>query len=250
MPSQTNPARSLTTTGYAILGVLAIKPRTAYELALEMRHCFEYFWPRDDARVYKDAKTLAAGDLVTAQKEFIGKRPRTTYSITAQGRKALEQWLAGPSQPATLEFEGLIKVFLARFGTLDQLLATVQQVQADAEYRLRVATNVRQIYLEGCAPFQDEFVHVWAFVYDFQVSNFQMLHAWATRTIGELKTWKDLSPEAKREKGLQLFEKKRPARWLKADLEKQTIDVPALPGMYRRRLHEGRPLAAGHDLIP
>src|SRR5260370_29555811 len=187
----------LTTTAYAILGVLAIKPRTAYELALEMRHCFEYFWPRDDARVYRDAKTLAAEDLVKAHKVFIGKRPRTTYSITAQGRKALEQWLASPSQPATLEFEGLIKVFLARFGTLDQLLATVQQVQADAEYRLRVATNVRQIYLEGCAPFQDEFVHVWAFVYDFQFSNFQMLHAWATRTIAELKPGRPLSAEGK-----------------------------------------------------
>jgi hypothetical protein len=94
---------------------------------------------------------------------------------------------------------------------------------------------VRQIYLEGCAPFQAEYVHLWAFVYDFQISNFQMLHAWATRTIVELETWTDLSPEAKRERALQLFERKRPARWLTANLQKVTSDVQALPGMYRQR---------------
>src|SRR5712692_9567661 len=247
MPSTTAPSKTLTTTAYAILGVLAIKSRTAYELAMEMRHCFEYFWARDDARVYRDAKTLAACGLVTSERQMMGKRPRTTYSITEQGRRELSGWLAEPSHGPSLDFEGLIKVFFARFGTLDELLQTVRQVQADAAYRLRVATNVRQIYLEGCAPFQDEYVHVWAFVYDFQVSNFQMLHAWATRTIAELKTWKDLSPEAKREKGLQLFERRRPARWLRADLEKPTSDVPALPGMYRRRLQGSRLLAAGHD---
>ena len=49
----------LNTTCYAILGVLAIKERSAYELAQEMQHCFEYFWPRADARVYDDARRLA-----------------------------------------------------------------------------------------------------------------------------------------------------------------------------------------------
>ena len=56
MPKTAN--LKLTTTQHAILGVLAIAPRSAYELALEMRHCFEYFWPRDDARIYAEAKTL------------------------------------------------------------------------------------------------------------------------------------------------------------------------------------------------
>ena len=238
MASSSGASRALTTTSYAILGVLAIKPRTAYELALEMRHCFEYFWPRDDARVYRDAQSLTDGGLVISDKQFIGKRPRTTYSITTEGRQALQVWLSSPSQPASLDFESLIKVFLARFGTLEELLATVQQVQADAEYRLQVATNVRQIYLDGCAPFQNDYVHVWALVYDFQVSNFQMLHAWATRTLAEISTWTDLSPEAKRERGLQLFEKRRPARWLKENLGKSTNEVPALPGMYHRRRHK------------
>jgi hypothetical protein len=139
-----------------------------------------------------------------------------------------------------LGFEGLIKVFLARFGTLGELLETVRQVQADAAYRLQVATNVRQIYLDRCAPFQDEYVHLWAFVYDFQVSNFQMLHAWASRTIAELENWADLAPEGKRENAIRLFETRRPARGLRPDLARPVIEVPAMPGMYFRRRQAAR----------
>ncbi|HEX6511169.1 MAG TPA: PadR family transcriptional regulator, partial [Chloroflexota bacterium] len=157
--------RELTTTAHAILGVLAIKPRTAYELAVEMRHCFEYFWPRDDVRVYSDARVLAGRGLAMAERIMVGRRPRTTYSITPAGRRVLRGWLARPSRPVALEFEGLVKVYLARFGTLDQLRTTIRHVQSDAAYMLQVATNVRQVYIEGCAPFQDEYIHVWAFVY-------------------------------------------------------------------------------------
>src|SRR5262249_22633354 len=101
----------ITTTGYAILGVLAIKPRTAYELAAETRHCFEPFWPRADARVYADAKALAAGGFAIERKTAVGKRSRTTYSISAKGRRALARWLDAPSRTFSLEFEGLIKVY-------------------------------------------------------------------------------------------------------------------------------------------
>lgn len=222
----------VTTTAHAILGVLAIKPRTAYELATEMRHCFEYFWPRADARVYADAKELAARGLVSERKTYVGRRPRTTYTITAKGRRALQRWLASPSRLIGLEFEGLIKVYLARFGTREQLLATLDQVIADAEYTLHVATNVRQVYLDGCAPFQDDFVHIWAMVYDFLTSYFRFIYDWAKRSRTLVETWPDLSPEGKRESGMALFKQKRAAAWLHHDLAGRVRGVPALPGWW------------------
>src|SRR5437763_8964674 len=160
-------ARPLNTTCCAILGVLALKPRTAYELAAEMQHCFEYFWPRADARVYDEAARLAKRGLVSVQKQYLGKRPRTAYSITPAGQQALEDWLTSPSQPISLEFEGLLKVYLARFGSRDQLLVTLDRTLVDAQDMLRVASFVRQVYLDCQAPFQDEQMHIWAFIYDF-----------------------------------------------------------------------------------
>jgi DNA-binding PadR family transcriptional regulator len=224
-----NASRDLNTTCYAILGILALKPRTAYELAAEMQHCFEYFWPRADARVYEDAARLAKAGLVSVLKERVGKRPRTTYTITAPGQRALEEWLARPSQPVSLEFEGLLKVYLARFGSRDQLLTTLDRTLLDAQDMLRVATFVRQVYLECQAPFQDEQMHIWAFIFDFLTDYMRLLQNWAERTRREVESWRDLSPAGKRERAMALFERKRPSDWLPEQ------KPPLMPGRWRRR---------------
>ena len=223
------------TTSYAILGLLALRPMSAYELAAEVQHCFEYFWPRAEVRVYDEAKGLARDGLIRSQQDFVGRRRRTSYFITPQGRQALEEWLALPAQAVSLEFEGLLKVYLARFGTREQLLATLERTLADAEYMLQVATNVRQVYLECRAPFQDDQVHVWAFIYDFLVDYMQTIYRWAERTKAEVESWADLTPEGKRERALQIFEQKRPATWLKPTPPDAGGQVPAYPGMWRRR---------------
>lgn len=134
-----------------------------------------------------------------------------------------------------LEFEGLIKVYMARFGTLDELRQTVAQVAHDADYMLQVATNVRSVYLAGCAPFQDEYVHVWVFVYDFLSNWFRFLHDWADRTLAELETWNDLDPSAKRARALELFDEKVPDKVKVPDLNILVDGVPALPGLWRER---------------
>ena len=240
------PDRRLTTTQHAILGVLAIKPRTAYELAMEMRHCFEFFWPRDDARVYADAKALADLGLVQSERTMIRRRGRTTYSITPSGRRSLRRWLAEPSRSVALEFEGLIKVYLARFGTLEQLRATVRQVRQDAEFMLQVATNVREVYLTNCAPFQDEYMHVWVFVYDFLSGWFRYVHDWAGRTAAEIDTWTDLKPAEKRDRALQLFRDKVPDKTRSPDVTSLVDGVPPMPGMWReRRTTTATPAAKG-----
>jgi DNA-binding PadR family transcriptional regulator len=226
----------LSSTAYAILGLLALRPWTAYELAAEMQHCFEYFWPRADARVYEEVKGLAAAGLATASRERTGRRPRTTYAITPAGRAALEAWLARPPETIALEFEALLKVYLARFGTREDLLATLERTRADAAFMLRVARTVRQAYLEGCAPLQDDYVHVWAFVYDFLVDYFTLIHRWAERTRSTVDDWANLSPEGKREPALRMFEEKRPPQ----PVGTETIDgaIPAEPGQWLRRRRE------------
>jgi PadR family transcriptional regulator, regulatory protein AphA len=200
-----------------------------------MRHCFEYFWPRDDARVYADGKTLEQRGYVTAERTQMRRRTRTSYTITSSGRRTLRGWLAEPSRPVALEFQGLIKVYLARFGTLAQLRQTVAQVRHDAEYMLQVATNVRSVYLEGCAPFQEEYVHVWAFAYDFLANWFRFLHDWAERTLAEIDGWHDLKPDAKRKRALQLFQANVPDQAKAPDLTRLIDGVPALPGLWRGR---------------
>jgi DNA-binding PadR family transcriptional regulator len=224
-------AKPLNTTAYAILGLLALRPWTAYELAAEMRHCFEYFWPRADARVYDEARGLVARGLAQAEQGSVGKRPRTTYAITPEGRQALADWLARPSPAIALEFEGLLKVFFARFGTREQLLATLAQARADAEEMLRVAAVVRQAYLDCRAPFQEEQGHIRAFIYDFLVDYMETVYRWTQRTQAAVEAWGDLSPAGKGEQALALIEGKPPAR---VERGEESLS-PVYPGMPRRR---------------
>jgi DNA-binding PadR family transcriptional regulator len=175
-----------------------------------MRHCFEFFWPRADARVYSEAKGLVARGFVSEAKKRTGRRTTTSYEITPAGRRALASWLAMPPKPIALEFEALVKVFLGRFGSKQELLSTLAATGVDAQRMLDVATNVREVYLDRCVPFQDDYVHVWVFVYDFLTDYFAMVDQWADRTAERMASWEDLSPEGKREVALELFEAKRP----------------------------------------
>jgi len=77
---------SLTTTSYALLGLLNIRPWTTYELTQQMRRNLHYFWPRAESNLYAEAKRLVDGGLAETSSDPVGQRPRTVYSITDLGR--------------------------------------------------------------------------------------------------------------------------------------------------------------------
>ena len=57
-----------------------------------------------------EPKKLALHGYASSRQDTVGRRPRTVYTITASGRRALAQWLADPGDGPTLEFEGLVKL--------------------------------------------------------------------------------------------------------------------------------------------
>jgi PadR family transcriptional regulator, regulatory protein AphA len=132
------PAHALTTTSQALLGLLALRPWTTYELAKQVQRSLGWFWPRTERKLYDEPKKLVAAGLATAATQHTGKRPRTVYAITPEGRRALRAWLGEPSAPPVLEFEAMVRVFFADGGTIDQLRATLEGVRADALERLAV----------------------------------------------------------------------------------------------------------------
>ncbi|RPI11198.1 MAG: PadR family transcriptional regulator, partial [Actinobacteria bacterium] len=107
-----------TTTSYALLGLLRIKPWTTYELAKQVQRSLGWFWPRTERKLYDEPKHLVALGLATATEEHTGNRPRTVYKITAKGRGALRAWLSQPSEPSVFESEAMVKLFFADAGTL------------------------------------------------------------------------------------------------------------------------------------
>jgi PadR family transcriptional regulator AphA len=145
----------LTSTSYAILGLLALRPWTTYELAKQMERAMGEFWPRAESKLYEEPKKLVAHGLATATKERVGARPRTVYSITAKGRKAMAAWIPTPAAGPVLEFEALLKVFFAEHGTKADLLAAIATTRAWVDERYRRAEGVPDGYLAGEGPFPE-----------------------------------------------------------------------------------------------
>lgn len=125
-----------TTTSYAVLGLLSVRSWTTYELAKQVQRSLKWFWPRAERKLYDEPKGLVAEGLATARQEYTGQRPRTVYEITGAGREALRDWLGEPPAPPATEFEGMLKVFFADGGSLEQLAATLARIEATAGERV------------------------------------------------------------------------------------------------------------------
>jgi DNA-binding PadR family transcriptional regulator len=179
----------LTTTSYAVLGLLALRPWTTYELAKQVQRGLGWFWPRAERKLYDEPKQLVAAGFATATEEHTGNRGRTVYAITRTGRGALRRWLGEPAAPPTLEFEALVKVFFADGGSLRQLHATLEAVEAQARERL---TDLRHMIDQGREPTY-EFAGrrpINALALRFELDHQAVLARWAAWARAETGAWR------------------------------------------------------------
>ena len=184
--------REPTTTSYAILGLLAIGEWTTYELAQQMRRSLRNFWPRAERRIYDEPKLLVAHGWAHARTEYTGRRPRTVYRITPKGRAALRAWLAQPGGAPSLEFEALLKVFLADQADKQALLANLRAIQAWAEDEHRQGIELVRDYLETGGPFPDR-LHLIALMVRFLGFEWTTaVHRWARWAEEEVRRWPEV----------------------------------------------------------
>ncbi len=179
---------------FAVLGQLAFRPWSAYELIQEMNRNFHYFYPRAESGLYDALKKLESFGYASAEVETKGKKDRTVYSITPLGREALKAWLDSPPSPYWLEFDGLLRVFLSKFGTPEALKASLEQVRADNNVLLDLAEKVANEYLSGTAPAQSEIVQR-ACVFDFLQHYALMYRDWLNRMELYLKAVEGMTGE-------------------------------------------------------
>jgi PadR family transcriptional regulator, regulatory protein AphA len=179
-----------TTTSYAMLGLLAIKPWTAYELAKQMERSLRHFWPRAESRVYEEPKRLVRLGLARATAQSVGQRPKTLYTITPKGRRALARWLDEPGNDPHLECEALLKVFFADHGTKESTLANIAAMRTWAVQRTVENIRIPRSYLDGDLPFPErlaQIVVVGRFLTDFA----DMVHEWADWATAVVDAWPD-----------------------------------------------------------
>ena len=183
-------AGELNTTSFAMLGMLAIRPWSTYELAKHVDRSLRPLWSRARSNLFNEPKKLVAHGLAVATEEMVGRRPRTVYTITPAGRRALRRWLGTPGEGPVLEFEQLLKVFFVDHGTKADAVQAIANIRAWAKARTEENTAVARSYLAGTGPFPER-AAVISVVGRFHTDFADMVANWADWAAGVIDTWPD-----------------------------------------------------------
>jgi DNA-binding PadR family transcriptional regulator len=196
--------RQLTTTSYAILGLLATRPWSTYELTKQMRRSLHHIWPRAESNIYAESKRLVEAGLARAEVEAVGRRPRTLYTITAKGRRVLRSWLATESAPSRLESETLVKVLFGNSGTKDVLLVNLRAFALEAERTLELWRAVAEEYDRGTHAFPER-VHMNSLLFRWLSEQAELNARWAQWAIERVESWPDVTDPQDVEASLDVF---------------------------------------------
>lgn len=139
-----------------MLGMLAHRARSGYDLQKAAEHGVGYVWTAAKSQVYAVLPRLVDAGYASQRRVAQDGRPdKHVYRITAPGRRALREWLEEPVEDRdAARSPFLLKVF---FGDLmspealaDHLRRKLDQVEADlAEYRAieeRIAGDEKSYY--------------------------------------------------------------------------------------------------------
>jgi DNA-binding PadR family transcriptional regulator len=180
----------MTTTSYAILGLLAVKPWTTHELVRQVDRSLRRIWPRAQSKLYEEPKKLVALGYARATDDWLGRRRRTRYTITPRGRRALAAWLARPGAGPVLECEQLLQLHFADSGTKDQVLATLGAARAWVQEQNEENLATGRAYLRGEGAFPERAalnLVVGRFLTDF----YAMVDRWAAWATVVVASWPD-----------------------------------------------------------
>ena len=102
------------TADYPFLGMLLLAPMSAYEIKKAMQGSISHFYSAAHSQVYQQANRLVRDGFVR-EKPAPGGRRKRILTLTAKGRKAVEEWVRSPEADDQLYSELLVKVFFAGY---------------------------------------------------------------------------------------------------------------------------------------
>ena len=176
---------SLTPTARVILGMLALGARTGYDVKRVIDLSTKFFWNASYGQIYPELHRLEERGLVVAKADPKGGRQRTSYTLTAAGRKALRHWLRDHDQMAfETRDEGLLKLFFGDLQSRDDVVATLRNKQLFCERALGL---FRQIEPEARTGFfTDEQLYPYLAL-TYGIEQLEWMRDWCERTARRIE---------------------------------------------------------------
>ena len=133
---------------FGLLGLLATRSWTGYELTRQVGRSLRFIWPTSDGHLYREQKRLVTLGWAVVEKEKVGLRHRNRYAITEAGRAALRDWLTRPPEEPHLQIEGILRAFYAEQGSVADLR---QSMEVTAEGARAMLADLRAFAEEYAA---------------------------------------------------------------------------------------------------
>jgi DNA-binding PadR family transcriptional regulator len=178
----------MTTSSYAVLALLDLKPWTGYELTQQAQRSLRYAWPKSERLLYSEPKKLVKLGFATTHQQAFGNRTRNVYTITETGRSELKEWTKARTQPPRMEVEALLRLLFADQGSRNDVLRALDELESDIGEHHRAIVELMGSYLEGGHPFPER-THLSVLFATAQIEIFKALEGWIEFARGEIDDW-------------------------------------------------------------
>ena len=128
-----------------VLGLLALRPRSGYDIKTVVDRSTRFFWAASYGQIYPELKRLEEDGLVEGEDRPSGGRSRRVYRLTPVGREALGEWLLGDTVTIELRDESLLRIFFADALPYGQALLLLEGRKRGHEEYLEVLRAIEQL---------------------------------------------------------------------------------------------------------
>jgi PadR family transcriptional regulator, regulatory protein AphA len=143
---------SASPTTYGLLGLLAVRSWTGYELTKQIRRSLRFVWSASDGHLYREQRRLVEYGWASVEEEPAGRRTRKRYTITATGRTALAAWLETEPEEPHFQIEGVLRIFFGDQCHPEALARAAQHTAETSRSMLQEMHGFAAEYLEAGGP--------------------------------------------------------------------------------------------------
>ncbi|TYP79020.1 PadR family transcriptional regulator [Paenibacillus methanolicus] len=135
--------KRINTTHFAILGLLRIKPMSAYELVKFTKESIGLFWNESYGHIHKSLQQLEREGAVSLLEETTTGRQKKVYGITPQGCEQVDGWLTLTPEEPVMRNELLMKIFVSEDRHIPNLVAYVEEERSACRQLLGMLGGIK-----------------------------------------------------------------------------------------------------------
>jgi DNA-binding PadR family transcriptional regulator len=165
---------------YALLGLLADRPHSGWQLLKHFEGSLAYAWPALHSQIYPELARLRESGLIEQTGE--GPRGAKEYSLTSTGRDEVGRWLRETTPGRNTRDEALLRVFFLWLLDPGEAAAYLDR---EAEFQRGLLADLERIAASSAPGDPKEQAYRLALDYGLRVTRTRL--EWAEDAAGELR---------------------------------------------------------------